>query len=163
MASTYTPIATYTVSSAQSSYTFSSIAGTYTDLVLVVAGQPSTSDAVFIQVGNGSVDTGSNYSRTFLKGDGSSASSNRATSTTGMFVLDATTSTQFNIVASLNNYSNTTTYKTVLNRGNNTSGATWALVNLWRSTSAINTIKIYMGSANFSTGTTFTLYGIQAA
>lgn len=160
---TYEPVANYTVSSAQSSYTFSSISQSYTDLVLVISGQASTSDAIFLQVGNGSVDTGSNYSRTFARGTGSAATSGRATAATGMFVLDASTSTQFNLVNSFQNYSNATTYKTILTRANNTSGATWALVNLWRSTSAINTIKIYMGSANFAVGTQFTIYGIAAA
>jgi hypothetical protein len=62
------------------------------------------------------------------------------------------------------NYSNTTTYKTVLLRSNNASAITVATVGLWRSTSAINTIKIYAdGAAVFSVGSTFTLYGIKAA
>ena len=41
-----------------------------------------------------------------------------------------------------------------------------AQVALWRSTSAINTIKIYTGgpsAGNWSVGSTFTLYGIAAA
>jgi hypothetical protein len=39
MASTYTPIATTTLGSAAASYTFSSISGTYTDLVLRIQWQ----------------------------------------------------------------------------------------------------------------------------
>jgi hypothetical protein len=39
-----------------------------------------------------------------------------------------------------------------------------AVVGLWRSTSAINTIKIYDASSyNFSSNSTFTLYGIASA
>ena len=38
MAATYTPIATTTLGSAQSSYTFSSISSAYTDLILIYNG-----------------------------------------------------------------------------------------------------------------------------
>jgi hypothetical protein len=36
-------------------------------------------------------------------------------------------------------------------------------VSLYRSTSAISTIKVEITSGNFNTGSTFTLYGIAAA
>ena len=42
-------------------------------------------------------------------------------------------------------------------------GETHAIVNMWRSTSAINTILIYPFSGNWSTGSVFELYGIEAA
>jgi hypothetical protein len=73
-------------------------------------------------------------------------------------------------ITDFQNYSNTTTNKTWIGRmgsGNQTS----AIVNLWRSTSAINTIAIAesgdggSGSFNYGnmlSGTTFTLYGIKA-
>jgi hypothetical protein len=64
------------------------------------------------------------------------------------------------------NYSNTTTYKTALNRSNQAAGGVDATVGLWRSTAAIDTIRFYAntnGSQNFLTGSTFTLYGIAAA
>jgi hypothetical protein len=70
------------------------------------------------------------------------------------------------------NYSNTTTYKTWITRGGNVSDNSGSTANLWRSTSAINTIAIAesgtggSGSFNYGNmlaGTTFTLYGIAAA
>ena len=62
------------------------------------------------------------------------------------------------------NYANTTTNKTVLLRNNNTAFGTEAQVGLWRSTSAINTIKLYLDRAEYYVvGSTFTLYGIKAA
>jgi hypothetical protein len=63
------------------------------------------------------------------------------------------------------NYANTTTYKTVLARSNVTDFRVAAIVGLWRSTSAINTIQLRSdnSSYNFTTGSTFTLYGISAA
>ena len=64
------------------------------------------------------------------------------------------------------NYSNTTTNKTVLARGNNASDASYpgteAFVGLWRSTAAINRIDFSSNSKTWNAGT-FTLYGIKAA
>jgi microcompartment protein CcmK/EutM len=91
MTATYEKIATTTLGSAQASTTFSTISGAYTDLVLIVAGvTTSGTEAVAVQV-NG--DTGSNYSRTVLLGNGSAASSSRATSQTsaGLGVIDSAT------------------------------------------------------------------------
>jgi hypothetical protein len=164
MASTYEPIATTTLSSAQSSVTFSSISGSYTDLILIVSGTSATSQQIALEF-NG--DTGSNYSMTALYGDGSSAASARATSTTtmygglGWFGTSTTTSTT---IAHIMNYSNTTTYKTVVGRGNLSSSYVHAGVGLWRSTAAITSIKITVnGGYNWNSGTSFTLYGIKAA
>jgi len=168
MPKTYEPIATYTVPSAQASYTFSSIPATYTDLVLVVSAATSSIADQDMQVGNGSVDTGSNYSRTWLQGNGSAASSGRGSSETSTRIntpnggyLETTLGSSIQTITFLN-YSNTTTYKTMLTRTGGAAGGTSAIVHLWRSTSAINTIKL-TPSSNFITGSTFTLYGIKAA
>ncbi len=60
------------------------------------------------------------------------------------------------------NYSNTTTYKTILSRSSDL--YTEASVNLWRNTAAITSIIIgAQGAYTFSAGSTFTLYGIKAA
>ena len=74
--------------------------------------------------------------------------------------MDNTASTS---IINYMNYSNTTTYKTVLGRGND---GTYVIqhVGLWRSTSEINTIKVFnLSSVNFAAGTVLTLYGIVAA
>lgn len=165
MPSTYEPIATYTVPSAQASYTFTSIPQTYTDLIIVVNGSNNTGDGeVAVRVGNGSVNTGSVYSTTFLFGTGSSAGSSRSTGATFAETarIDTTRSTS---IIQFMNYANTTTYKTIIARGNNSTLAI-ATVSLVRDTVNYNTIQL---SANtnpvftFITGTTFTLYGIKAA
>jgi hypothetical protein len=67
-------------------------------------------------------------------------------------------------ITNIQDYSNTTTYKTALSRYNNVPyGALDGIVNLWRSTSAINTIQLYLDrSEYFLIGSTFKLYGIQA-
>lgn len=162
--STYTPIATTTLGSSATSYTFSSIASTYTDLMLVIQSKvTSGSYQNFIQV-NG--DTGTTYSFTILNGDGSSASSVRASNTTyiGGYSDYNTTADGMMSIFQLMNYANTSTYKTILYRGANANTGTSAVVGLWRSTSAINSIKCYpTGSGTYAAGTTLTLYGIQAA
>lgn len=166
---TYTPIATQNGTGSSSSITFSSIPSGYTDLVLVCdiayASLGANTGYTIMRVGNGSVDTTSNYSWTTLTGNGSAASSGRASSQAYLNLLTAVTGTNRTIVnASIQNYSNTTTNKTMLVRTNQSSVDTTAAVELWRSTSAINTIQIYDFSGyNFATTATFSLYGILAA
>jgi len=157
--STYTPIATTTLGSAQSSVTFSSL-GSYTDIVIVVAGYQSIDDNVLMRFNS---DTGSNYSSTTIYGSGSAASSFRSTSATGMQLGGLFTSDGGNATYHVMNYANSTTYKTVLARANAAASGTQARVGLWRSTAAITSITMLTGSGNFQTGSTFTLYGIQAA
>jgi hypothetical protein len=162
MAKTYEPIATYTVPSSQASYTFSSIPATYTDLIMVINGGLSALDQLNLQFNS---DTTTNYSWTYIRGDGTSATSSRGTTATEIVIGNITTGTESINITQIQNYANTTTYKTILNRSNYASGRVQASVGLWRKTpEAINAIKVYPNGANtFNTGTTFTLYGIKAA
>ena len=164
--SAYEVISTQTLGSAIADIYFTSIPQTYTDLVLVV----SCNTAAFTQTGfRVNSDNATNYSWTEFYGTGSSVGSYRNTSnycrvnnygapdTTGRDVM----------IANFMNYSNTTTYKTIINRYNNADGGapgSGAAVNLWRSTSAITSINFLTTSgATFAVGSTFTLYGIKAA
>lgn len=159
---TYTPIATYTVSGSSTSLiSFSSIPSTYTDLV--IAGQSATSsNGSYFQVQYNS-DGGSNYSATYITGNGSSASSGRNSNQTSMAFGYTGVANQFMAVTiNIFNYANTTTYKTLLMRDGNAGTQAETGVYLWRSTAAINRIDI-TGSATFTAGSTFTLYGITAA
>jgi hypothetical protein len=164
--STFTPIATTTLSSAQSSVTFSSISGSYTDLyVLISAAATSNTNVIYCQVGNGSIDTGSNYSNTYLYGSGSAAGSGRYTNASYWYAAFELMITDFsqNVVMQFQNYSNTTTKKTSLTRYNEATAGVGAFANLWNSTSAIDTIKFSISGTNFAIGSTFTIYGIAAA
>lgn len=169
MPATYDCIATTTTNGSVSSVTFSSISGSYTDLYLVCdiayASLGANTGYVLYQVGNGSVDTGTNYSYTWIVGNGSTAVSGRGSGAPYIDGLTQVTGTNRVILnISLQNYSNTTTNKTFLQRVNDASKNTLAVVGLWRSTSAINTIKVYdISNYNFSSNSTFTLYGIKAA
>ena len=156
---TYEPIATTTLGSAASSYTFSSIPSTYTDLVLIVYTKSASTDNLAIQV-NG--DTGTNYSNTYISGNGSTAISGRNTSVSQAYITGTGTSFGTSII-NFQNYANTTTYKTFIGRGSWTDYQVRASAALWRSTSAISSITVLCTGDNFQTGSTFTLYGIEAA
>jgi hypothetical protein len=157
--STYTPIATTTLGSAQASVTFSSISASYTDLIIIFNGTVSSADNNNIQFNS---DTSSLYSVTRLYGNGTTTASNNSSNQTQMQLGEMATVQSTDIIQVFN-YSNTTTYKTVISGGRNTTGFVKNTVGLYRSTSAISTIKIMTGGANYQTGSTFTLYGITAA
>jgi hypothetical protein len=61
------------------------------------------------------------------------------------------------------NYSNTTTYKTLISRASRISLGTETLTSTWRSTAAINRIDVKPSDSTFAAGSTFTLYGILKA
>jgi len=172
MPKTYETIATQTISgSSTSTVTFNSIPQTYTDIVaicVVRSGTTGTNTDNYIRLatGGGAVDSGTNYSTTRLYGDGSSASSDRITSSTLIYggMIPASGSTAGNLAITIHNimnYSNTTTNKTILNRGNDALAYVSATIGLWRNTGAITSIQ-FLTNTNFTDGNTFTLYGIKA-
>lgn len=165
---TYVALDKITASGSAAQVTFTSIPSTYTDLVIVVSGNLSGAAnraSLAMRVGDGSPNTSNIYSNTQLAANGTSVSSNRGINETYCFtgvISEKIGTTVINIM----NYANTTTYKTVLSRGNSlgqsASQDIGAFVNLWRSTSAINTIQLYVADGtNFASGTTFSLYGIK--
>jgi len=171
MASTYEPIATTTLGSSAADITFTGISQSYTDIVVIVFARSVVAAAEvagFIRVGNGSIDTASNYSKTRLLGNGSTASSARGSNLTALSwdAIPGSTSASGTFCATIiqiMNYSNTTTNKTILIRSNDTGNYVVATVGLHRSTSAINQVRIYGDGGNLASGTIVTLYGISAA
>ena len=161
MAATYEPIATTTLGSASASVTFSSISGSFTDLILVCQGKLVTGTV------NNNIrfnsDTSTNYSRTYMYGNGTGAYSGRTSNETYLAFPYWDTTNGMTIIQIMN-YSNTTTYKTALSRNSQPAGTTTTEVGLWRNTNAINAIELFRsGSSDFAAGSTFTLYGIKAA
>ena len=163
---TYTPLESIVLTSATASVTFSNISQNYQDLVIVAnIAQVSSNNSLRYRFNS---DTSSNYSNTYLTGNGSSAASSRDTSqTSGTSYVTGSTTLETNYILQIMNYSNTTTYKTILSRSNRASSEVAADVGLWRSTSAINSISLAMGSSfptnNFTAGSTFDLYAISPA
>lgn len=175
MPKTYEPIATTTLASSSGTVEFTSISNAYTDLILVANFSVTNNGSTFYyQVGNGSVDTGSNYSSTNLYSGGASGTtsiSDRSTSATSISISASMGFSNSGIsnyaIFNFQNYANTTTKKTVLVRAGNGGGSSYsgngAFLGLWSSTSAITNIKLVGASTSFSSGSTFTLYGIKAA
>jgi len=161
---TYEPISTTTITSTQTSHTFTSIAATYTDLVIIINARGASGADVGLQFNS---DTGSNYSMTALDANGSSTLSFRRTSQTSMLLNNYATLLTANYswvsIFSIQNYSNSTTYKSVLARCNNADNDVNAAVGLWRSTAAITSVTVVATNTGFASGATFTLYGIKAA
>lgn len=168
MATTYEPIATNTLSSATTTVSFSSIPSTYTDLILIISAKGTTvatSTSVYFTTNI----TGANYSSTWLVGTGVGAASSRYSNLNQGYLGYISASSNASdsrgtIIANFMNYSNTTTYKTVISRGNVAEAETDAYVSLIRGTAALSTITVGEGSGNnFVTGSTFNLYGIKSA
>lgn len=157
---TYTLIASNTLGSNSGTVTFSSIPSTYTDLVVVYGAIGNADLQVVLRLNN---DSGSNYSVTILGGNGTTASSARESNVyiTTDYNYSVTTSGGITIL-NLMDYSNTTTYKTVLCRSGNGGKGTQANVGLWRSTAAINRVDLITTNSTFASGSTFKLYGIEA-
>jgi hypothetical protein len=160
--STYNAIGTVTLSSAQTQVTFSNIPQIYTDLVVVHSGYGST---LFGSNFNFNGDTLAIYSQTGINGNGTSATSYRDLNNTKVNAVGLfnTTGDMGANVTHIMNYSNSTTFKTVLSRMGSAGWGTRASVSLWRSTAAINSITITSSSTDtYSAGATFSLYGVGA-
>jgi hypothetical protein len=159
------PIATNTLGSATASVTFSNLPQTYTDLILVTNLKSAVAKDLLYRINS---DSGTNYSCRALSGTGTTVSSDSTTSSSygylDMYGYIEPGDGQM-AISQWNNYSNTTTYKTVISRASNSANGVTMVVDMWRSTSAITSITLYAGTVgtNFSSGSTFTIYGVKAA
>jgi len=161
--STYTPIATTTIGSNTNTVTFSSISGTYTDLVLVGVAQGTRTlyGGDFNLRFNG--DSGANYSQAQTTASGTSVGTayygginGINTGSVGGFGSGRYSVTIWNIF----NYSKTTTYKPVLAyRGKDAT----LVGGQWNNTAAITSVTCYNDGYNFVAGSVFSLFGIKAA
>jgi hypothetical protein len=175
---TYTPIATTTLGSNTASYTFSSIPGTYTDLVIVMNYSTANSGGSAANVSGQlriNSDGGGNYSQTLIYGHGATNATGRESTQTVYWIADygylaSTSGVRGTTVLNFMNYANADTYKTFLENSGNvddtqSSGmGTTKSVGVWRSSSAITSITLMLNGTNmYRTGSTFSLYGIAAA
>jgi hypothetical protein len=164
---TYVPLATTSVSNGTTNYMeFTSISGSYTDVILVVqGGNQNASYGLGLRFNS---DSGNNYSVTQLTGTGSTTPSSARESSQPQIIVGGNGFGGSNLVTDVTiinvmNYSNSTTYKTTIGRNNIPGSVVGSTIGLWRSTSAITTIRITAQNSYFVNGATATLYGIQAA
>jgi hypothetical protein len=161
MPSTYVPLATTTASGGETTISFTSIPSTYTDLVLQGNIIATTAYELFVQFNS---DTGANYSTTYLEGNGTSASSGRASNDTKILAGFSNSTNPNPVVIQIQNYANTTTNKTLLSRSSPAGASVLAWVGMWRNTAAITSVQLKLTSGkSFSAGATFSLYGIANA
>ena len=163
---TYEPIATTTLAAITTSFSFSSISSSYTDLKLVLTSQ-ADSTTIFPYIRFNS-DTGTNYSFTMLIGNGTAASSDRRSTIDRIgvnFNAGSTSSQPTMSLIDIFSYAGSTnkTCLVTVSADQNGAGNVERYVGLWRNTSAINSITIATNTGNFKVGTTATLYGIKAA
>lgn len=165
---TYTLISSTTLSTTASTVTFSSIPGTYTDLVLNINPLSTNNRDVILRFNS---DTGSNYSITFASGFGGGSPNHLGGRASNQGFMYADYYGPSNTTQSIRNinimdYANTTTFKTVLSRSSNpaaySSGGIDMIAGLWRSTSAITTIDVSLNADHYLSGSIFRLYGIEA-
>ena len=164
---TYSLIASYTVPSAATTYTFSSIPTTFTDLIVIANyGTTAAGNSIFMRFNS---DTATNYFGTFLDGNGTTAQAWRGPNETsirvfGSPVSSGTPSTLIGTgIINIQDYANATTFKSVLVRSGYGTGETTLGMGLWKKTpEAINSITFYMAASSILAGTTFKIYGIQA-
>lgn len=170
MAATYEPIATTTLSSAANSITFSSIPGTYTDLILIVFVKATSTATNRYGTLRFNSDSGANYSVNSINGNGTSAITNSDSNYTSLEMMyDGTIANGVTLqkwhIFSYAGSTNKTIIGEVANDKNG-SGTVTAGVGLWRSNAAITSVTFRddgSSSATYDVGTTATLYGIKAA
>jgi hypothetical protein len=143
----------------------------YTDLKIVVSARSSTGiyqTDCNIQVGNGSVDTGSNYQTKELYGDGTSVGSGSFTTTNihpPIAGAGATSNTFGNFEIYIPNYTSSSQKSIscdVVTEHNSANAAARLAAYLWTGTSAINIITLTAAATSFVQYSTFSLYGLAA-
>lgn len=158
---TYVALDKKTVASAVTSVTFTSIPSTYTDLVIVISASASTAANSFIRF-NGDATSG-NYSATRMYGNGSTATSSNYSTETFSYIGDLNT-TLATTILNIQNYANTTTFKSFFSQDSLANSGTGAWAGLWDKSpiAAITSIEIGATSGTLSVGSTVSLYGILA-
>jgi hypothetical protein len=166
------PIYTQTASGSAQTITFNNIPQGFTDLKVVFSIRSAISGSAqdYVQMRFNGVSSGSLYSDTRLEGTGSSAASARDTSGNEMYFAwaapgaNATANTFGNAEIYIPNYTSSN-FKSVnmdyVNE-NNASAIQYIglTAGLFRSTSAITSMTIGMGNANFVSNSTISIYGI---
>lgn len=150
---TYTALATTTLSTSASSVTFSSIDGSYGDLILIVHCKPTGSGSKDLVIQFNS-DSG-NAERVLMSGNGSIADYATGSNLIAQFNNESDFETG---ISHIMDYSATDKHKTVLTRTND-GALVSAQAQRWASTSAITSINLAY-SVDIASGSTFSLYGV---
>lgn len=167
-------IQTITLSSSAINNDFTAIPQTFKHLQLRVIGRlddtGSGAGALRIRVGNSTFDTGANYARHNLEGDGATAGAQGSASQTNIAVTatlpeNSVTTGIFGVaIIDIHDYSSSTknkTFRSFSGQDRNGAGNVELISGLWMSTSAINQIRLYGDGSGLKAGTVIALYGIK--
>jgi hypothetical protein len=167
MANTYELIKGETLTGSAASYTFSAIPSTWTDLVVKASVRNNDSGGGVMRVYfNGDASGAAGYSATFLKGDGSSASSNRP-SPASQYAIDtsgetANTFTSWEMYIPKYNSTGGKQISVDFALENNATAANRSVVALLDTNTAISSISLFnISTLQFVAGSSFYLYGIK--
>ena len=169
-------IATATGTGSSGTITFSSIPSTYQHLQIRYLAKDTNTSATILSLDiRFNSDSGFNYARHYLYGDGSAATAAGDANQSywsprfALATSDASYNNIFSVgIIDIHDYASTTKNKTMrmINGFDYNVASTTSKINLqsglWRSTNAINSITI-QGSTAFTTSSTFALYGIKGA
>jgi hypothetical protein len=163
------PLGVFTLAEATATVTFSNIPQTYTHLqVRGILLNTSTQPQMLMRFNS---DSAGNYSRHQLEGNGSTATSGAASSTTSIihFIngIESTTTAGSSFVTDILDYRNTNKAKTIRSLAGtekNGSGQVFLISGAWYKSplEAINTITLTTNTSTFAANSSFALYGIQA-
>jgi hypothetical protein len=165
--STYTPIASFTATSAVSQVWFSNIPQNYQNLVFIVNAGASSPEDLGMRFNN---DTSASYSNNVFAGNGSTISAGSENNATALACTsNAYLRTTVNNIVKImiGNYTNSLVYKSIqitASLGASGGGAQEIIGGYYRQTTPITSILFYGKNSghNFLAGSTFTLYGIAS-
>jgi hypothetical protein len=171
--SSYESIATASGTGSSNTITFSAIPSTFKHLQIRFIGRTdnaSTPRNAFVRLNS---DTGANYAYHNLYGSAGTVGAQGAASQTEMYLFSSYpgTGTTAGIMGfgliDLLDYGSTTKNKTMRAHHGYDDNTTGAYINissgLWMSTSAVTSISIVMATGNWTTNSSFALYGIKEA
>jgi hypothetical protein len=164
---TYVPLATFTGSG--TTHSFTNISQAYDHLLIVNYSRLSSAgpNNLYINVGNGSYDSGNNYTFKWYGANNTGGfNTGQNTTVNGMYV-GAVDSSYYNISTSIiMNYRSTSIQKNYMarnggynssNQSNGIWGGQWVTSN-----TAINQLQLTTGAASMDAGSTTTIYGLVA-
>ena len=162
----YDSIQTVTLGSNAASISFSSIPSTYKHLQIRGNLNNTGTDAALVTFNS---DTGSNYARHRIAGNGSTTNAAGQASQTNFYINSlmgffATASVFSPVILDVLDYKETTKYKTarsLTGSEDNSVGGVEMDSGLWQNTAAISTITFTAASGNWLAGSTLALYGIK--
>lgn len=177
------PLQVITVGAAgASSVTFTNIPSTYSHLQIRYWAYTNRTDNNLddfnIRLGNGSIDTGSNYANHSIYGNGSTVSTAANDSASSIYSPICVGGSQYDYtkngtgIIDILDYANANKYKTVRVLAGcdfngqvniNNPGRVGMTSGLWMSASAVTNFRMYASNSNWAQYSQFALYGVKGA